>query len=134
MKPEEKARKHIDKLLTAAGWQFQDYQKLNLGSSSNLVWQAYEKLEQSRVRGAGPQKLLTNIISLIRFALGESSVLEPFSQTVDHRFNDWLAQQQRSGKAFTEEQMEWLRMIKEHIATSLSIGMDDFEYAPFHER
>ena len=37
----------------------------------DLVWQAYEKLEKSRVRGS-PQKLLTNIISLVRFAMGES--------------------------------------------------------------
>jgi len=25
-------------------------------------------------------------------------------------------------------------MIKEHISTSLGIGMNDFDYAPFHER
>jgi len=30
--------------------------------------------------------------------------------------------------------MEWLKMIKEHIATSLSIGTDDFEHAPFYEK
>ena len=24
-------------------------------------------------------------------------------------------------------------MMRDHIATSLAIGMDDFEYAPFHE-
>ena len=35
-----------------------------------LVWQAYEQLERSKVKGAGPQKLLTNIISLVRFATG----------------------------------------------------------------
>jgi type I restriction enzyme R subunit len=99
-----------------------------------IIWQAYEQLEKSKVRGAGPQKLLTNIISLMRFAIGQSDVLEPFSDMVDRRFNKWLAQQEGSGKKFTSEQMEWLTMIKEHIATSLSIGVDDFEYAPFHER
>ena len=96
-----------------------------------VIWQAYEHLEKSKVRGAGPQKLLTNIISLMRFAIGQSDVLEPFSDMVDRRFNEWLAQQ---GKRFTPEQMEWLTMIKEHIATSLSIGMDDFEYAPFNQK
>jgi type I restriction enzyme R subunit len=30
--------------------------------------------------------------------------------------------------------MEWLTMIKNHIATSLSIGMEDFEYPPFFEK
>lgn len=99
-----------------------------------VIWQAYEQLEKSKVRGAGAQKLLTNIISLMRFAIGQSDVLEPFSDMVDRRFNEWLAQQEGLGKKFTPEQKEWLKMIKDHIATSLSIGMDDFEYAPFYEK
>lgn len=99
-----------------------------------VIWQAYEQLEKSNVKGAGPQKRLTNIISLMRFAIGQSDVLEPFSDMVDRRFNEWLAQQEGSRKRFTLEQMEWLTMIKEHIATSLSIGVDDFEYAPFYEK
>jgi type I restriction enzyme R subunit len=70
----------------------------------------------------------------LRFAIGESDVLEPFSDLVDRRFNEWLAQQEALGKRFTPEQMEWLTMIKEHIATSLSIGMDDFELAPFNQK
>jgi len=99
-----------------------------------VIWQAYEQLEKSKVRGAGPQKLLTNIISLMRFAIGQSDVLEPFSDMVDRRFNEWVAQQEGLGKRFSPEQMEWLTMIKEHIATSLAIEMEDFEYAPFYEK
>lgn len=99
-----------------------------------LLWQAYEQLEKSKVRGAGAQKLLTNIISLVRFAVGTSDVLEPFSETVNRRFDSWLAQQEKAGRKFTPEQREWLFMIKEHIATSLSIAMEDFEYAPFYEK
>jgi type I restriction enzyme R subunit len=98
------------------------------------LWKAYERLEKSKVRGAGPQELLTNVISLVRFAIGESDVLEPFSETVNRRFNDWLAKQEKSGAFFTLEQKEWLTMIKDHIATSVSISMDDFEFAPFYER
>ena len=100
----------------------------------DLVWKAYELLEKSKVKGAGPQKLLTNLISLMRFAIGEINILEPFSDTVERRFNEWLAQQEGLGNRFTPEQMEWLRMIKEHIATSLSIGMDDFELSPFNQK
>jgi type I restriction enzyme R subunit len=37
VKPEEKARKDIDKLLEAAGWQVQDFEKLNLGSSLGVA-------------------------------------------------------------------------------------------------
>lgn len=99
-----------------------------------LLWQACEQLEKSKVKGAGPQKLLTDIISLIRFAIGESDILEPFSEMVNRRFSQWLTQQEKLGRKFTPEQMEWLLMIKDHVATSLSIGMEDFEYAPFYEK
>src|SRR3990167_576100 len=98
------------------------------------LWTAYEQLEKSRVKGVGPQKLLTNIVSLVRFAIGKSDVLEPFPDTVNRRFNDWLIQQENDGKSFSPEQKEWLIMIKDHIATSISISMDDFELAPFHEK
>jgi len=99
-----------------------------------LLWQAYLQLEQSKVRGAGPQKLLTNLVSLIRFAMGESEVLEPFPETVDERFDHWLAQQEAAGITFTPEQLEWLKYIKEHISTSLSIEMEDFESVPFNQK
>jgi type I restriction enzyme R subunit len=99
-----------------------------------LLWHAYEQLETSKVRGAGPQKLLTNIVSLIRFAVGRSDVLEPFPETVDRRFDYWLSNQKELGREFTPEQMAWLNMIKGHIATSLTIGVDDFELPPFAQK
>lgn len=99
-----------------------------------VVWKAYEQLEKSKVKGAGAQKLLTDIISLVRFALGEDSILEPFALSVDERFQEWLIEQERAGKKFTSEQLEWLTMIKDHIATSLSIEMDDFELTPFNDK
>jgi len=104
------------------------------GLTPELLWKAYEHLEKSKVRGAGPQKLLTNIISLVRFAVGESDVLEPFPETVNRKFNEWLAQQEKAGISFTLEQKEWLAMIKDHVATSLSISLDDFDNVPFNQK
>jgi len=104
------------------------------GVTPEQVWQAYEQLEQSRVRKAGAQKLLTDIISLIRFTIGEETVLEPFPETVNRRFADWLARQREAGREFTPEQMEWLQMIKQHIATSVKVTVDDFELTPFQEK
>ena len=71
----------------------------------------------------------TDIISLVRFAMGESAFLEPFSVSVNRRFSEWLA-----GQAFTADQQMWLEMIRNHIVTSLDIRMADFEYAPFAQR
>lgn len=39
-----------------------------------------------------------------------------------------------SGKTFTADQIAWLNLIRDHIATSLSIEPDDFDYAPFSQR
>ncbi|MEK6572259.1 MAG: type I restriction-modification enzyme R subunit C-terminal domain-containing protein, partial [Bacteroidota bacterium] len=97
-----------------------------------VLWHAYEQLEHAKVKRAGPQKLLTNIISLVRYAIGEVEVLEPFEETVDRRFKEWLSQQESVGREFTREQIEWLTMIKEHIATSAAIAFEDFDDPPFY--
>jgi type I restriction enzyme R subunit len=98
------------------------------------IWHAYEQLEKSKVKGAGPQRLLTNIVALVRYAIGEVDTLEPFHETVNRRYRNWLTEQEKAGQKFTSEQAEWLTMIKDHIATSLKIGIDDFENVPFNQK
>jgi type I restriction enzyme R subunit len=65
------------------------------------LWRAYEKLEKSKVKNASPHRLLADIISLVRFALGETDLLVPFNQTVEHRFREWLEMQEKAGQEFT---------------------------------
>jgi type I restriction enzyme R subunit len=95
------------------------------------LWRAYERLESSKVQGASPQRLLTDIVSLVRFAIGKSETLEPYPALVERRFEEWLG---RRDGSFTAEQVEWLGMIKDHIAASLTIEPEDFGYAPFSDR
>ena len=109
-------------------------QKPPYNLTSELLWDAYERIEKSKVRGAGPRKLLTDIISLIRYARGESEILAPFYEGVEERFNDWVAEQERGGREYTSEQLEWLGMIRDHVAQSLSIEMEDFENVPFQHK
>ncbi|MCD4780959.1 MAG: hypothetical protein K8S27_10490 [Candidatus Omnitrophica bacterium] len=59
-------------------------------STPSLSRPPHEQLDRSKVKDAGPQKLLANIISLIRLATGKSDVLEPFPETVDRRFESWI--------------------------------------------
>jgi type I restriction enzyme R subunit len=99
-----------------------------------LLWLAYQQIEKSRVKGASPQRLLTNIVSLVRFTVGSVDVLEPFTDEVNRNFAEWLNKQEKLGKQFTTEQKEWLNMIKEHVATSLKVGIEDFENVPFNQR
>lgn len=104
------------------------------GLTSEQVWTAYGQLDKSKVRGAGPGRLLTDIISLVRFAMDRTEFLQPFAETAGERFDIWLEEQEKTGRSFTEEQLEWLHMIRDHIATSLEIEKDDFELAPFHRK
>lgn len=94
------------------------------------LWAAYAALEKSKVRGASGPHILTDLVSLVRFALDQENELVPFPEKVDANFKAWLAQQ---GKKFTDEKLHWLEMIKDHIAGNLSIETDDFEYAPFSQ-
>ncbi|NMB78024.1 MAG: DEAD/DEAH box helicase family protein [Methanomicrobiales archaeon] len=101
--------------------------------TTEQVWRAYEQLEKTKVRGAGPQKLLTDIIALIRFAIAETPVLEPFTSSVSRAFDLWLDNQQKQGRQFTAEQIRWLEMIRDHIAGSAEIAMEDFDAIPFNQ-
>lgn len=99
------------------------------------VWQAYKRLQASKVRGAPADQLLTDIISLVRFALGYDDVLEPFSAKVEQRFNLWVGRQKKAGREFTEEQMGWLRLIRDHLAANVEITPRDFmQFPSFSDR
>jgi type I restriction enzyme R subunit len=102
------------------------------------LWHAYEALERSKVvsdTGSRPGKrLLTDLVSLIRFTLHQSDKLIPFPAIVRERFNAWLAGQQTAGRAFTPDQRQWLDLMRDQIANSLHIEPADFDYVPFAER
>ena len=92
--------------------------------SRESLWMAYEKRSSERVRGTTTRQ--SDLISLVRFATEIYRILEPFSDIVKRKFNEWL-----EGKDFDSEHREWLEMIQEHIATSLDIQMEDFGLTPF---
>lgn len=94
------------------------------------VWKAYEQLEKNKVKGVPPKELLTNIVSLIRFSTGLSDVLEPFTELVNSRFDNWLKQQ---SKDFQPDQLSWLIKIKDQIAQNAEMTVDDFNYIPFNQ-
>ncbi|WP_321371741.1 type I restriction-modification enzyme R subunit C-terminal domain-containing protein [uncultured Desulfuromusa sp.] len=95
------------------------------------LWAAYQKLQAGKVRGAAANHILTDLVSLVRFAMHQENELVPFPEKVQVNFQAWVEQQQASGKNFTDEQRKWLEMIRDHIAANLLIETDDFDYAPF---
>jgi type I restriction enzyme, R subunit len=86
------------------------------------------------VRGASAARQLTDIVSLIRYALHQEDELIPFPDKVKARFTNWVAQQENNGRKFTPDQMRWLEMIRDHVATSVEITPDVFNYTPFAEQ
>ena len=101
--------------------------------TTGRLWDAYRQLDQSRVRGSS-QRVLADIVSLVRFAIGNEEELAPFAERVEERFQGWLAMQETAGRDFTDEQRQWLEAIKDHIAGSVSIDPGDLQYAPFAQR
>lgn len=96
------------------------------------VWQAYEVLDKSKVRGSAT-KLMTDLVSLVRYAVHQENELRPFKDVVLGRFETWVASQEGHGRKFSDEQKQWLIAIRDHIAASISIEPDDFELPPFSQ-
>ena len=92
------------------------------------VWRAYELLES--VSGQ-PKNELVALVSLIRKVAGIDTRLTSYDKTVDRNFQNWVFKKQAGTLKFTEEQMQWLRMLKDHIAASISVAADDLDYTPF---
>lgn len=89
------------------------------------VWQAYKRLQSALVRGAPSDKVLTDVISLVRFATGQSDLLEPYAARVDQKFNLWIGRQIKAGRDFSEDQMTWLKAIKDYLAANVEIAPAD---------
>jgi type I restriction enzyme, R subunit len=96
------------------------------------LWRAYEMLDKSKVRGSGG-KMLTDIVSLVRYTLHQDDELVPFREHVEHRFAGWLLAQEQRGVTFTSEQRQWLTWMKDSIASDLAISTESFELPPFVE-
>lgn len=94
------------------------------------VWKAYEQLEQAN---GSPKNELISLVSLIRKVVGIDSTLTSYDKTVDKNFQDWVFKKQAGTLKFTEEQMSWLRMVKDYVANSFHLDKDDFELDPFNK-
>ena len=94
------------------------------------VWRAYAHLDD--YKGENPVNELTALVALIRRVCGLDEVLTRHSDRVRRNFQTWILNRHAgAGEKFSDEQMDWLRMIRDHLATSFTIERDDLEMAPF---
>ena len=94
------------------------------------IWRAYAHLDD--YKGKSPVNELTALVALIRRVCGLDDTLTRHSDRVRQNFQTWVLNRHAgAGEKFSEEQMEWLRMIRDHLATSFTIERDDLDLAPF---
>jgi type I restriction enzyme R subunit len=95
------------------------------------VWHSYEQLKEVN---SSPKNELMALVSLIRKVMGIDTSLVAYDKTVDKNFQDWVFKKQAGAAIkFTEEQMQWLRMIKDYVANSFHVEKEDFELDPFNK-
>jgi type I restriction enzyme R subunit len=95
------------------------------------VWRAWEHLEAVAGR---PLNEWAALVALVRRVAGLDTVLTAYDRTVDKNFQTWVMRKQAGPLKFTRDQMEWLTLLKQQIATSVHVALDDLDYTPFDAR
>jgi type I restriction enzyme R subunit len=105
--------------------------------TADLIWSAYAAIEvdaeHPKVRRAD-RHTVTDLVSLVRFTLGQENELVPYASSVEEKYAAWLLQQEQAGVVFTERQLWWLDRIADVIAQSAGITTEDLDNMPFIER
>ena len=111
------------------------YQKLRgKGVTIERLWDCYVIKKPDKVKGSSTLRQLADLVSMIRFEMGQADSLQPFADKVNYNFQQWTFRRNAGAVHFTPEQMEWLQLVKDHIATSLSIQTEDMDLSPFDRK
>ena len=102
--------------------------------TEDRLWDAFAVTAPGKVKGRSQAGRFADLVALVRFALEQQPVLAPFADSVSERFNEWLMDKAKAGAVFTPEQLAWLNLIRDHIATSLSIEPEISDLSPFNQR
>ncbi|WP_307820691.1 DEAD/DEAH box helicase family protein [Streptomyces sp. BRB081] len=94
------------------------------------LWRAYEALDIASAK-RGVRHGVADLISIIRFELGEDTGLRPYSELVAERFSGWMLRQEQAGVVFTDAQRWWLEQIAESIARNVRFDEASLDSAPF---
>jgi len=102
--------------------------------TEDRLWDACAVAAPGKVKGRSQPGRFADLVSLVRFSLEQQPMLKPFAESVHERFNEWLTDKAKAGTTFTHEQLAWLKLIRDHVATSLSIETDDLDLSPFNQQ
>lgn len=90
--------------------------------STSKLWRAYEQLDTSKVKKANPDKLLTNIIQVVRYTLGQNEILNSFDERVNENYEKFIKE-----KEYSREQIHLLALIKDKIINNSSVEIEDLK-------
>lgn len=93
------------------------------------LWGAYKRLSGGKIT-ADPGRVLTDIVALVRYALGQSDALQPLSADVTARFNLWIGREEKAGRVYAPEQRAWLEAIRVHVAANVDVNLRDLQEQP----
>ena len=101
--------------------------------SNNLdsfqIWNSYALIKPDKVKNNAKSTVerLTNIIQLVKFALGFDDELREFSSIANSRFELWKGRQKNKGIIFDEKQNEFLELIKDYIISNSYLDLADIQ-------
>jgi type I restriction enzyme R subunit len=93
------------------------------------LWTAFEK-SSSASSSSEPRsqtRRFTDLVSLVRVALEQEPVLQPFEEHVRTRFDEWIEKKRKEAITFTGDQMAWLEKMRDYIIASGSVDREHLE-------
>ncbi len=90
--------------------------------TEDRLWDAFAVTVPGKVKGRSQAGRFADLVALVRFALEQQPVLAPFADSVTERFNEWLMDKANAGVKFGAEQLSWLNLIRDHIATASALS------------
>jgi type I restriction enzyme R subunit len=163
LSPEQRAREGIDAMLTASGFAVQNYRQFNPGASRGIALREvpmtsgrcdYLLMIDRRAVGVVEAKREGSTLSTVASQSAwygenlpdflrtsgalpfyyESTGLETFFRDQrDPSPRSRRVDKAKAGTTFTPDQLGWLKLIRDHVATSLSIETDDLQLSPFNQ-
>ncbi|MDR0622351.1 MAG: DEAD/DEAH box helicase family protein [Deltaproteobacteria bacterium] len=99
--------------------------------NTEKLWMAYSKHQSGHIRSNCPVNKPVDIVSMVRFQLGKTNVLQSFADSVYQSCSDLITIKDNGYFQFSEEQIKWVLMFRDHIATSINVTLDDLDFTPF---
>ncbi|CAM3469029.1 DEAD/DEAH box helicase family protein [Mycolicibacterium frederiksbergense] len=99
--------------------------------SIDTIWKSYGELGE--LVDPDHKAGVPDLITILRHELSKGtsdSKIQPFASVVESRLAAWLAEQQRRGVAYSDQQKRWLASIVDVLKTSVYVDVDDLDQLP----